>query len=215
MCLVSAGVLLPTQILALWAISLAAQPCRPRTSDPSLWTDERRDCLFVSTRKRGQSSRLFAYETLCLIGEANSISDRGPVSGLLGEVPGEQLSVVRIHVKASEHGDIILRNTNHPAYKRWQQFSVPTSFILSTYSHRRFDTANMANRRALIVPALKKHTATVIMAHGLGDSGAGWVSLAENWRRRGKFDEVKFVFPNAPSIPITIVRRILSHAAAY
>jgi len=57
---------------------------------------------------------------------------------------------------------------------------------------------------ALIVPAVKKHTATVIMAHGLGDSGAGWVSLAENWRRRQKFDEVKFIFPNAPTIPITV-----------
>jgi len=56
----------------------------------------------------------------------------------------------------------------------------------------------------LIVPAVKKHTATVIMAHGLGDSGAGWVSLAENWRRRQKFDEVKFIFPNAPMIPITV-----------
>ncbi|KAH7116877.1 Phospholipase/carboxylesterase/thioesterase [Dendryphion nanum] len=56
----------------------------------------------------------------------------------------------------------------------------------------------------LIVPALKRHTATVIMAHGLGDSGAGWVFLAENWRRRSKFEEVKFVFPNAPSIPITL-----------
>ena len=31
------------------------------------------------------------------------------------------------------------------------------------------------------------------------------VSLAENWRRRGKFENVKFIFPNAPSIPITIV----------
>ncbi|RDL40986.1 uncharacterized protein BP5553_00965 [Venustampulla echinocandica] len=57
---------------------------------------------------------------------------------------------------------------------------------------------------ALVVPAVTRHTATVIMAHGLGDSGAGWVSLAENWRRRQKFDEVKFVFPNAPTIPITV-----------
>ncbi|KAG0651691.1 Acyl-thioesterase 1 [Hyphodiscus hymeniophilus] len=57
---------------------------------------------------------------------------------------------------------------------------------------------------ALSIPAVKKHTATVIMAHGLGDSGAGWVSLAENWRRRSKFDEVKFIFPNAPSIPISV-----------
>lgn len=30
--------------------------------------------------------------------------------------------------------------------------------------------------------------------------------LAENWRRRGKFEEVAFIFPNAPTIPITAVR---------
>ncbi|KAJ5213914.1 hypothetical protein N7449_001083 [Penicillium cf. viridicatum] len=59
-------------------------------------------------------------------------------------------------------------------------------------------------RGPYIVPALTKHTATVIMAHGLGDSGAGWVSLAQTWRRRGKFDEVAFIFPNAPDIPITV-----------
>ncbi|MCJ1228810.1 hypothetical protein MMC12_005473 [Toensbergia leucococca] len=62
----------------------------------------------------------------------------------------------------------------------------------------------MAGPAALVVPALAKHTATVIFAHGLGDSGAGWLGLAENWRRRGKFEEVKFVFPNAPNIPITV-----------
>ncbi|KAF9884473.1 hypothetical protein FE257_001734 [Aspergillus nanangensis] len=62
----------------------------------------------------------------------------------------------------------------------------------------------MAPRAPFIVPALKKHTATVIMAHGLGDSGAGWMSLAQNWRRRGMFDEVAFIFPNAPMIPITV-----------
>jgi lysophospholipase I len=63
----------------------------------------------------------------------------------------------------------------------------------------------MSSSAPLIVPAVKRHTATVIMAHGLGDSGAGWVGLAENWRRRDKFEEVKFVFPNAPIIPITVV----------
>jgi len=63
----------------------------------------------------------------------------------------------------------------------------------------------MSSATALIIPAVKKHTATVIMAHGLGDSGAGWVSLAENWRRRQKFEEVKFIFPNAPPIPISVV----------
>ncbi|KAE8145034.1 putative phospholipase [Aspergillus avenaceus] len=62
----------------------------------------------------------------------------------------------------------------------------------------------MAIRAPFIVPALKKHTATVIMAHGLGDSGAGWMGLAQNWRRRGMFEEVTFIFPNAPMIPITV-----------
>jgi hypothetical protein len=28
--------------------------------------------------------------------------------------------------------------------------------------------------------------------------------LAQNWRRRGLFDEVTFIFPNAPMIPITV-----------
>jgi hypothetical protein len=71
----------------------------------------------------------------------------------------------------------------------------------------------MSGPGALVVPAVTRHTATVIMNHGLGDSGAGWVSLAENWRRRAKFEEVKFIFPNAPNIPITVVslERTSSH----
>jgi predicted esterase len=62
----------------------------------------------------------------------------------------------------------------------------------------------MAHKAPLVVPALKRHTATVIVSHGLGDSGAGWLFLAENWRRRSKFEEVAFIFPNAPMIPITL-----------
>lgn len=30
------------------------------------------------------------------------------------------------------------------------------------------------------------------------------IFLAENFRRRNKFEEVKFIFPNAPNIPITL-----------
>ncbi|KAI9795310.1 MAG: hypothetical protein M1835_006025 [Candelina submexicana] len=71
----------------------------------------------------------------------------------------------------------------------------------------------MSGPAALVVPATKKHTATVIMAHGLGDRQVvmcsivlTWVGLAENWRRRGRFEEVSFVFPNAPNIPITVTK---------
>lgn len=56
----------------------------------------------------------------------------------------------------------------------------------------------MATLAPLVIPALKKHTASVIWAHGLGDQGSGWAPVAENFRLRGKFDEVSFIFPNAP-----------------
>jgi Phospholipase/Carboxylesterase len=72
----------------------------------------------------------------------------------------------------------------------------------------------MATKKPISIAAVgPKHTATMIVAHGLGDSGVGWVFLAEEWIQSKKFDYVKFVFPNAPSIPITIVGRSYSTVA--
>ncbi|CAK7232599.1 hypothetical protein SBRCBS47491_008326 [Sporothrix bragantina] len=63
----------------------------------------------------------------------------------------------------------------------------------------------MSRLAPLVFPAAgPRHTATVIFAHGLGDSGHGWASAVENWRRRQRLDEVKFVLPHAPAIPITV-----------
>ncbi|EQL00530.1 lysophospholipase [Ophiocordyceps sinensis CO18] len=56
----------------------------------------------------------------------------------------------------------------------------------------------------LVLPAVGKHTATVFFAHGLGDTGAGWADAVEHWRRRRRLDEIKFVLPNAPVMPITV-----------
>ncbi|KAL1894618.1 hypothetical protein Cpir12675_003607 [Ceratocystis pirilliformis] len=61
----------------------------------------------------------------------------------------------------------------------------------------------MAYPAPLIVPAVSKHTATVIFAHGLGDTCAGWIDVVRNWRLRSKLNQVKFVLPNAPTIPVT------------
>jgi len=55
----------------------------------------------------------------------------------------------------------------------------------------------------LLFPATARHTATVIFVHGLGDTGHGWAGAVENWRRRQRLDEVKFILPHAPAIPIT------------
>ncbi|GAA5926037.1 uncharacterized protein JCM15063_005191 [Sporobolomyces koalae] len=54
----------------------------------------------------------------------------------------------------------------------------------------------------VILEALGKHTATVIFAHGLGDSAAGWVPLARELRTR--FQHIKWVLPTAPEQPVSI-----------
>lgn len=66
----------------------------------------------------------------------------------------------------------------------------------------------MAMQRAkpLLFSPSAKHTATVIFLHGLGDTGFGWASAVEGWIRRGRLNEVKWVLPHAPRIPITAVR---------
>lgn len=61
-----------------------------------------------------------------------------------------------------------------------------------------------------IIPAIRikaaKPTASIIFIHGLGDSGQGWSFLPEIIRGSGiisNSNEINFVFPNAPTIPIT------------
>lgn len=60
-----------------------------------------------------------------------------------------------------------------------------------------------ADNSPIVFDAIADHTATVIIIHGLGDSAAAWSIPVEGWRRNGTMDEVKFVLPNAPEIPIT------------
>ena len=62
-----------------------------------------------------------------------------------------------------------------------------------------------ARKASLVVPAAARHTATVIFAHGLGDTGHGWGPVVENWRRRQRLDHVKFILPHALTKPITAV----------
>jgi hypothetical protein len=54
-------------------------------------------------------------------------------------------------------------------------------YLLSGSKRLREDKQNMASAalKALVVNPVKKHTATVIFVHGLGDSGLGWQSAAE------------------------------------
>ncbi|KAJ1991715.1 hypothetical protein H4R33_001271 [Dimargaris cristalligena] len=55
---------------------------------------------------------------------------------------------------------------------------------------------------SVVQKALKKHTATVIFIHGLGDSGSGWAPVARELSQH--LPHVKFVLPNAPVQPVTL-----------
>ncbi|KAK6537765.1 hypothetical protein TWF694_010674 [Orbilia ellipsospora] len=63
----------------------------------------------------------------------------------------------------------------------------------------------LTTARAIMVPAAeaKLWDSTIIFCHGLGDSGAGWSFLAEAWGRKKEFSRTAFIFPHAPTIPIT------------
>ncbi|KAI1056970.1 hypothetical protein LB507_002117 [Fusarium sp. FIESC RH6] len=81
----------------------------------------------------------------------------------------------------------------------WNQF-------FSITKAKKTAEANMSSARIapLVFPAASRHTATVIFVHGLGDTGHGWASAVENWRRRERLNEVKFILPHAPQIPISV-----------
>ncbi|KAF9438473.1 hypothetical protein BGZ76_007592 [Entomortierella beljakovae] len=55
---------------------------------------------------------------------------------------------------------------------------------------------------SVIQQATTKHSATIIFMHGLGDTGAGWAPVGEELSKY--LPHVKFIFPNAPVIPITL-----------
>ncbi|KAJ8087022.1 hypothetical protein PM082_005847 [Marasmius tenuissimus] len=55
----------------------------------------------------------------------------------------------------------------------------------------------------IVVPAVAKHTATVIFVHGLGDTGHGWKPVADMFGTDSSLSHVKWVLPHAPQRPIT------------
>ncbi|KAL2686985.1 hypothetical protein Neosp_004533 [[Neocosmospora] mangrovei] len=102
------------------------------------------------------------------------------------------------------------QQNNKSTVFRWLLiFLVP--LILLTIWNYKPDTTTVAvikedkmSIAPLVFPAASRHTATVIFVHGLGDTGHGWASAVENWRRRQRLDEVKFILPHAPQIPISV-----------
>jgi predicted esterase len=55
---------------------------------------------------------------------------------------------------------------------------------------------------SVIINASSKHTATVILSHGLGDTADGWSDAALEMARH--LPHIKWILPTAPSSPVTL-----------
>ncbi|KUI56089.1 Acyl-protein thioesterase 1 [Cytospora mali] len=55
----------------------------------------------------------------------------------------------------------------------------------------------------VVFPPIIEHKSTVIIAHGLGDSGNGYGPMVQSWQNNGLFQDTKFILPSAPPIPVT------------
>lgn len=55
----------------------------------------------------------------------------------------------------------------------------------------------IAPLKFITVPAISRHTATVIFVHGLGDTGNGWKPVADMFKRDPGLHHVKWVLPHS------------------
>lgn len=65
----------------------------------------------------------------------------------------------------------------------------------------------------IVADATGTHTATLIMLHGLGDTGDGWADVAKQFK--AALPHVKFIFPTAAQVtafPCVPMRRMCPHA---
>ncbi|OUM54360.1 hypothetical protein BVG19_g3741 [[Candida] boidinii] len=65
--------------------------------------------------------------------------------------------------------------------------------------------SDMSHITSIEIPAKSgKATSSLIIFHGLGDSGSGWKSFADSLRRESDFEDIEFVLPNAPLSKVSI-----------
>lgn len=77
--------------------------------------------------------------------------------------------------------------------------------LTAAHNHTRvhnMQTQSWQYPKPLYFPSKTKHTATVIILHGLGDTANGWADFAPMLQMQ--LPHVKFVFPTAPTRPITL-----------
>ncbi|KAJ6610411.1 Phospholipase/Carboxylesterase-domain-containing protein, partial [Mycena sp. CBHHK59/15] len=80
-------------------------------------------------------------------------------------------------------------------------FGIAAVVYLKRNPERHPTMAAIAPLKFIAIPAISKHTATVIFVHGLGDTGNGWKPVADMFRR--DLPHVKWVLPHSPMMSVT------------
>ncbi len=115
--------------------------------------------------------------------------------------------------KFSSHSPRGPQNPLFPLQRMFRalQVGLKSPFLLRSPSlHRNFwqvpermaRTETTGRNCITVHPEEGKHSATIIVCHGLGDSADGWIDVAESWARAMPW--VKFIVPSAASRAITM-----------
>ncbi|KAL4245765.1 AB hydrolase superfamily protein [Abortiporus biennis] len=101
-----------------------------------------------------------------------------------------------------------LRLVPHPLVTVCLFLFLAFCWILTSYSeilsHKSSETmAGLQPLKFITIAAKRKHTATVIFVHGLGDSGYGWAPVAQMYGSDPKLQHVKWVLPHAPEMSVS------------
>ena len=88
---------------------------------------------------------------------------------------------------------------NHQSKLNIRYFSLLKRLFIGKMSRKVYDKKG----ETVTIHAVEgKHTATIILMHGLGDTASGWESAAE--MLSDQLPHVKFILPTAPTRPITL-----------
>ncbi|KAJ1552639.1 hypothetical protein HK405_010561, partial [Cladochytrium tenue] len=136
----------------------------------------------------------FLIKTDRIVKETNVINKETPVLVCHGDQDG----VVRPERTRSSADRLrtMGRPVEYHVYRGMGHSSSPEEIVdLARFLQTAAAAVQMARIRPATVPASGRHSATVIILHGLGDSGAGWVPTAAFLG--SALPHVKFVLPNA------------------
>ncbi|GAX75460.1 hypothetical protein CEUSTIGMA_g2903.t1 [Chlamydomonas eustigma] len=85
---------------------------------------------------------------------------------------------------------------------RAQLIRNPRSNLTCASTAPSMSSSNLSYPKPLVSEPSSPHSGTVIMLHGLGDTGSGWSDIAADFQSQLK--HVKFIFPTAPQRSISL-----------